>query len=111
MSETGFTSLILAAAGGHLEVVKTLVEKVMLRSCRVHTASMSHVVRGWVGRSCLSSGTLSRVCRSPCVPKLAAVVDVQPGYLRTCTKFGIYMTTNEGCLLLQKLVNLWMPLN
>lgn len=28
MSETGFTSLILAAAGGHLEVVKTLVEKV-----------------------------------------------------------------------------------
>lgn len=30
MSETGFTSLILAAAGGHLEVVKTLVEKVMM---------------------------------------------------------------------------------
>lgn len=30
MSETGFTSLILAAAGGHLDVVKTLVEKVML---------------------------------------------------------------------------------
>ena len=30
MSETGFTSLILAAAGGHLEVVKTLVEKVRL---------------------------------------------------------------------------------
>lgn len=29
MSETGFTSLILAAAGGHLEVVKTLVEKVI----------------------------------------------------------------------------------
>lgn len=29
MSETGFTSLILAAAGGHVEVVKTLVEKVM----------------------------------------------------------------------------------
>lgn len=30
MSETGFTSLILAAAGGHLEVVKTLVEKVIM---------------------------------------------------------------------------------
>lgn len=30
MSETGFTSLILAAAGGHLEVVKTLVEKVIV---------------------------------------------------------------------------------
>lgn len=30
MSETGFTSLILAAAGGHLEVVKTLVEKVSI---------------------------------------------------------------------------------
>ncbi len=29
MSETGFTSLILAAAGGHVEVVKTLVEKVI----------------------------------------------------------------------------------
>lgn len=32
MSETGFTALILASAGGHVEVVKTLVEKVNMSS-------------------------------------------------------------------------------
>lgn len=46
MSETGFTSLILAAAGGHLEVVKTLVEKVMIQLC-FPSSSSRNACRFW----------------------------------------------------------------
>lgn len=44
MSETGFTSLILAAAGGHLEVVKTLVDKVSMEDTILYVTSIRVVV-------------------------------------------------------------------